>query len=337
MGPPLLNLLHRFRRWAAWAVALGVLLYVGGSVYAGLGDVGGELEDFRWGLYIPVLLLTLVNYGARFVKWHFLLRSVGVKIALVENALIYLAGLAMVISPGKVGEMLKPWLVSRRTGVSIMTTTPALVAERLTDGIAMLMLAAIGVTTYAADSVTYIIVPAALILVGLAVLMHRGLSLWILVKVLGRLPLIRRIAHKLEEMYVAMRTCLSPMALLWTTLVSLLAWWAECVGYLLVFEGMGVDASLDACTFLYSFATIAGGAMPGGLGVADGALAGGAVEILSVSQPVGVASALLIRVATLWFGVILGAIALLKFDRLLGGVSLEATDATDPEASRPRD
>ena len=63
--------------------------------------------------------------------------------------------------------------------------------------------------------------------------------------------------------------------------------------------------------------------MPGGIGVADGALIGGAVEILGVSEPISVASALLIRVATLWFGVVLGAIALLWFDRLLGGVDLE--------------
>ena len=113
------------------------------------------------------------------------------------------------------------------------------------------------------------------------------------------------------------------MALLWTTVVSLIAWWAECVGYLLVFQGLGImDVSLDACTFLYAFATIAGGAMPGGLGVADGALVGGAIELLQVSQPAAVASALLIRVATLWFGVVMGAIALLWFDKLLGGVEL---------------
>ena len=38
----------------------------------------------------------------------------------------------------------------------------------------------------------------------------------------------------------------------------------------IVLEGLGQSASLDASTFLYAFATVAGGAMPGGLGVADG-------------------------------------------------------------------
>ena len=228
--------------------------------------------------------------------------------------------MAMVISPGKVGELLKPWLVSKRTGASMATTTPALVAERLTDGIAMLMLAAIGVSTYAADSVHYVVVPLALIAVGLGVLMSRRLSLS-LIRLVGRLPLVNRVADKLEASYSALLTCLSPVALLWTLGLSLVAWWAECVGYLLVFEGLGLhDLTLDACTFLYSFATIAGGAMPGGLGVADGALVGGAIEILGVSEP----AALACRVATLWFGVVMGAVALLWFDKLLGGVQLES-------------
>jgi glycosyltransferase 2 family protein len=316
------KLVARFGRWVAWAVGLGVLLYVAGAVWGGLDEVGGQLSSFSWGIYVPVLLLTLVNYFGRFLKWHFLLRSLNVEIGFLDNLAIYIAGLAMVISPGKVGEMLKPWLVSQRTGVSLATTTPALVAERLTDGIAMLILAAIGVSTYAADSIVYVVVPSVLIVLGLLVLMSRTLSLAIL-GLLGRLPVIRKVAHRLEEMYSALRVCLSPMALLWTIALSLVAWWAECVGYLLVFEGLGEKVSLDACTFLYAFATIAGGAMPGGIGVADGALIGGAVEILGVSEPISVASALLIRVATLWFGVVLGAIALLWFDRLLGGVDLE--------------
>ena len=316
------NLVARFGRWVAWAVAAAVLLYVAGTVWAGFDEIADQLIGFAWTLYIPVLLLTLVNYGGRFLKWHLLLRGVGVHVPWGRNLGVFLAGFAMVISPFKVGELLKPWLVSKQTGVSMATTTPALVAERLTDGIAMLILAAIGVSTYAADRVEYIVVPIVLVAVGLMILMHRGLSLWIL-GLLGRLPGISRFAHKLEEMYVALRTCLSPMALLWTTVVSLIAWWAECVGYLLVFQGLGImDVSLDACTFLYAFATIAGGAMPGGLGVADGALVGGAIELLQVSQPAAVASALLIRVATLWFGVVMGAIALLWFDKLLGGVEL---------------
>ncbi len=224
----------------------------------------------------------------------------------------------MVISPGKAGELLKPYLVSRHSRVPMATTLPALVAERLTDGIAMVILAGISVGTYAADQAWVLWALAGTTAFGLAVLAHEGLSLAIL-GLLARLPLIGRVGHKLEELYRAMRICVSPVPLLATTALSVVAWGAECLGYLLVFRGLGAEATLEACTFLYAFATVAGGAMPGGLGVADGALVGGATAVLSVSEPVAVAAALLVRVATLWFGVLLGALALLKFEDLLHG------------------
>jgi uncharacterized protein (TIRG00374 family) len=311
------NLIVRFRVWLAWGIALAALLYVAGSLYAGIGQVGTALTSFRWVLFLPVLGLTLVNYALRFWKWHYLTGRLGARLPIADNLVIFLSGFAMVISPGRAAELLKPWLVRARVGVPMAQTIPALVTERLTDGIACLSLAAIGVSTYAGDRAVYVFVPIGLVVVGLAVLSHRGLSLAIL-GVLRRLPVISRVGDKLEEMYVAMRTCVAPVPLLLTVLASLVAWGAECVGYMLVFRGFGVDASLDASTFLYAFATVAGGAMPGGLGVADGALVGGAMELVpGVTEAIAVASALLIRVATLWFGVVLGAIALLPAAKLL--------------------
>jgi uncharacterized membrane protein YbhN (UPF0104 family) len=58
--------------------------------------------------------------------------------------------------------------------------------------------------------------------------------------------------------------------------------------------------------------------MPGGLGVADGALVGGAMQLIpGVDEATAVASALLVRVATLWLGVVMGAFALFRAADLL--------------------
>lgn len=313
------RLVVRFRRWVVVAIAVGALLFVVGSVWAGVDQVSAALATFHWPWMVPVLALTLVNYGLRFFKWHYLLGRLGVAMPLVENLWNFAAGLAMVISPGKAGELLKPYVVRARTGAPMARTIPALVAERLTDGIAMLILAGLSVTTYAGDKVHYLTIPAGLVVAGLAVLSSARLSTAIL-HLMGRVPLVGRVAHKLEEMYLAMRTCLAPLPFLLTVAASIVAWGAECVGYWMVFRGLGVAASLDVSVFLYAFATVAGGAMPGGLGVAEGALAGGAVALIpGLDQGASVAAALLIRVATLWFGVLLGAAALFRVSSLLGG------------------
>lgn len=321
------DVVGRFQRWLAWGVAIAALLYVGGSVWAGVGEVGESLARFSWPIYGVVLLLTLLNYGLRFWKWQYLLGRLGVHLPIAENLVIFGSGLAMVISPAKAGEVLKPYLVRVRTGVPMTHTLPALVTERLTDGIAALALAAISVGTYAGDRASYVFVPLGLVVVGLAVLASERVSMAIL-RVLTRLPGLHRIGARLESMYVSMRICVAPAPLFLTVLASLVAWGGECVGYMLVFHGFGVDASLDVSTFLYAFATVAGGAMPGGLGVADGALVGGAVQLVEgLSQADAVAAALLIRVATLWFGVILGAFALLRVGELLAAPRPTVKDA----------
>lgn len=320
--PP--SLIVRFRRWLAWGIAAAALLYVAGSLYAGVDEVGGALASFRWGLYVPVLALTLVNYGLRFWKWHYLLARLGVTLPVRESALFFTAGLAMVISPGKAGELVKPWLVRVRTGVPMAQTIPALITERLTDGMAVLGLAAISVSTYAGDRAVWVWGAIAVAVAGLAMLSHKGLSLAVL-HLLRKLPGVHRIGAKLEEMYLAMRMCVAPVPLVLTVLASVVAWGAECVGYMLVFQGFGVDASLDLSTFLYAFATVFGGLMPGGLGMADGALVGGALQFVpGLDEAVSVAAALLIRVATLWFGVVLGAFALVRVGGMLEGAPEKA-------------
>jgi uncharacterized protein (TIRG00374 family) len=311
--PSARDMVGRLRRWLAWGVAAAAVLYVAGSAWAGFAEVRQALTSFRWAWYVPVLGLTLVNYGLRGAKWVWLLRRLGVVLPWRESVFIFVTGLAMVISPGKAGEILKPWLVRERTGAPLTTTFPALVTERLTDGIAALALAGISVSRFAGDKAAYVWGPSIVTVVCLAVLAHRGLSMAIL-RLLGGLPGIRRVAPKLEELYVAMRVCLAPFPLFVTVAMSLVAWFAECVGYQLVFTGFGVHASLEAATFLYAFATVAGGAMPGGLGVADGVLAGLAPQLVAgLDAGTALAAALLIRVATLWFGVLLGAAALVRF------------------------
>ncbi len=303
--------LDRARRWIAVAIGLGVLGYAGYAVLKDFDAVGAELASFDWPIYAVVLGLTTVNYGLRYAKWHYLLGQLGVRISHRVNLPIFVAGLAMVITPGKLGELLKPWLVREATGAPMVRTVPALVGERLTDGIAVVSLAALGVSTYYAEGAQIVGFTVVLIVGGLAVLASRTLSERI-IDLVGVLPLVGGLAPRLHEMYDALRTALSPVPLLITVVLSLIAWWAECVGYYLVLGGVGATATLDSSTFLYAFATVFGAPSPGGAGLTDAALTEVPARIVvGLTPQAAMAAAILIRVATLWYGVIVGAIVLM--------------------------
>jgi uncharacterized protein (TIRG00374 family) len=307
-----MELVARFRRWVLAGIALGALLYLVLSLVAGLPAVAGELSAFRWELAVPILGLSLVNYALRFAKWHYLLRRLAVRIDVRASAEIFASGLAMTITPGKAGELLKPYLVRAECGAPVARTLPALVTERATDAMALLLLAGLGVTTHFAQGVVPLIVLGAGVAAGLAVVASERISLALL-RLLGKVPGIQRFEPRLEEAYRALRTCLSPLPLLITLALSAGAWGAECVGYFLTLQGLHVEGGLSVATFLYAFSTIVGAPSPGGLGMADTALGEGAVRLVAgITRPQAVASALLCRVATLWFGVAIGALALLR-------------------------
>jgi uncharacterized protein (TIRG00374 family) len=339
------NLLIRFRKWLVVSIAFGAMLYLGGSVYADWDRVSLAVGNFQWWILLPVCGLTLINYFLRFLKWRYLTRRLGVEMPFTDDAWNFASGLAMIISPGKVGELLKPYVVRERTGVPMATTTPALVTERLTDAIGMLILAAISVSVFLPDKTGLLLVIGGAVAFGLLLLAHEGLSLWF-VRTICRLPVLNKVGAKLEEMLGSMRSCVAPVPLLLTVVLSIIAWFAECWGFLLVFQGLGVTtATLQACVFVYAFATLSGAISPGGLGLTEIIMAGLATQFIVICDPGLIPSAIescqaqatatsgaatiIIRICTLWIGVAIGAVALFKVSSMLGGnISLGAT----PEA-----
>src|SRR5438105_8579124 len=148
----------------------------------------GALARFRWEYLPAILALTLFNYICRFFKWQYYMKRLKIDVPWVKSFLIFISGLSMAITPGKVGELLKSYLLKRSTGAPISYTSPIIVAERLTDGIAMLVLASAGLVLYRSG---WEILLALLVLglAGILVVQNRRLVLALL-QLGGRLPVL---------------------------------------------------------------------------------------------------------------------------------------------------
>ena len=57
--------------------------------------------------------LALANYFLRAIKWHFYSRELGVVISFKKNLLVFLSGLSMTITPARMGEILKCYLLKK--------------------------------------------------------------------------------------------------------------------------------------------------------------------------------------------------------------------------------
>ena len=89
----------RFQRWVVVAIVGCIFLYVGFSIWSGLDEINAELSKFNWWMFVAAVLLTLTNYTLRFVKWHYLLGRLDVKMPWGIDAWNFTAGLSMCV-PG---------------------------------------------------------------------------------------------------------------------------------------------------------------------------------------------------------------------------------------------
>lgn len=317
----ILSLIIGFAIYGALA-QLGPQLLGGGKAAAG-PSVSQHILHFPARLWLLGLGLASMNYAFRFVRWQHYLRLLSVRIPRGSSLLIFLSGFALTVTPGKVGEVLKSYLLKQSYGVPVARTAPIVVAERLTDLLALLLLTLGGVTTWMRPQERWLIVVGfGLCAAMLVVIASRRLAHGV-IDLLGRLlPLRMRagVVGKLHEFYDGTATLVRPASLLWATGLAVLSWSCECVAFYAVLSGFpGVVANLLLCTFIYATMTVAGALaffVPGGLGVTEGGMALLLARLSQATESVALAATLIIRLVTLWFAVALGVISLLLVQRL---------------------
>jgi uncharacterized protein (TIRG00374 family) len=303
---------------AILAIAVSALVVAWGDAPAVLATLG----RFPPLLIVPVVLLTVWNYFLRWLRWNYYLRVLGVGgVSRTASALVFLSGFAMGLTPGKSGEVTKSYWLREIAGpdrAPLARTAPIVFAERLVDGIAMLLLATSGLISFR-FGVLALLGVAALAVVAVGLIQARPLVHWVL-ELLKTRSRLSRAAGFIETMYESARELLTWPRLALAVGVGVLSWGGECLALYVILLGLGALPSLELvnqATFALAAGSLVGSAslLPGGIGAAEGTLA--AVLDLVAGQPRDVAAAatLLIRVCTLWFGVTLGAVALLALAR----------------------
>jgi glycosyltransferase 2 family protein len=298
-------------------VAAGVAVYVAFSIWADARAVGAALRGFSWAAAGLALLLAAANYLVRFVRWHYYLKVLGLAVPVGESFLVFLGGFALTVTPGKLGEAVKALLLRESRGIPAARTAPIVVAERFTDLVGLLLLAAVGAFSFPVDR-GFLIAAGVLIVVGLVVVSVEPLARALL-SVVGRLPGVRRFAHKLDEFYDSTAALLRPAPLGLAVLLSVASWYFECLAFWVVVGGFpGAHVDHQAATFIYATMTIAGALsfLPGGLGVTEAGMLGLLVKLArGTDRGVAAAATFVTRLCTLWFAVVVGLVALVLFTR----------------------
>jgi uncharacterized protein (TIRG00374 family) len=295
------------RRWI-WAT---IIVVIGIAAIVMVGDVGElaeRLGEFGWWAFGVALGLSVTNYLIRFVRWQLYLRWQGVTVPPGSSFVVFGAGLSLSITPAKLGELVKSYLLRELHDIPATATAPIVVAERVTDLIALLVLAVIGVAVYGVQT-TLVLVSGSLILVGL-VLLAWPRPTRALIDLVTAPAFLRRLRAPLHTTYDGLASLCRPARLGIATSIALPAWGAECIGFAVICNAFpGTEVSYGLAMVIYAATTIAGALsfLPGGLGVTEGSMTLLLVTSAAhIDKATAVDATLLTRLATLWFAVVLG-------------------------------
>lgn len=301
---------------------IGVSVVVGIAIYAALfllGDLDSTIQavmSFSPGGWIVVLGLSLANYVVRFVRFDRYIRSVSsTSPKRLRHFLVYLGGFALTTTPGKAGELIRS-VYLRVDSVPLSASLGAFAMERVMDLLAIALLAIMIVQ----DQPQFRwIAPAVVAVVLLVVLLlHKeGITVWLRElsdRYSGRLRAF--IAHSASTLNNTKRL-LRPSTAMGGLVAGVFAWSCEGVAFSYILTTLGADVSIVQAIGIYGLSMLLGAIsfVPGGLGSTEIVM-----SLLLTGQGVSletaVAATVICRVATLWFAVLLGAIALLILTRL---------------------
>ncbi len=326
-------MLKKLRTKLFISIAIAAAIGIAFSVYANIDELKKTIETFAYGILPLVLALSLVNYLVRFVRWQFYLKALDLDVPRGESFGVFMSSLAMSVTPGKMGEVVKSYFLKTLNSVPYSKSAPIIFAERVTDFLSLLIIALIGAYSIGQDK-SFIIIFGLVFVAGIAIIANRTLSM----KIIGRAVRIRFLSKwikPIETAYESSHTLLTGRVLAVSMLLGLFAWFSECVGFMFVLDGTDVHFRLLSASFIYAFSTVVGAIsfLPGGLGVTDTSLAG-LLIFAKVPKDAAVAATFIIRGSTLWFAVIIGAGVLSymqkRYSVALGG-KIENGDAALPE------
>lgn len=328
------------RKKLVWSLVGALVLYIVLVLWSDWQELAAALRSFPWQWLPLIVALTLINYIVRVFRWHWWLGIVGVRIRRWDSARIFGVGSLMVMTPGKVGELLKSYMVKNVTGTPMSVTAPVIVSERIIDGIAMLLLASVGLIAFPeprAQAVALLLLAA--FTVGIVIIQIRPLAL----KLLGlahRLPVVHKFADSLLAIYDSSYTIFRPAHLLFALLLGIVCWGTSGLAFGVVLVGFGAPLTWQTmfqAVFIFNISTVIGAlfALPGGLGGFEGSAVFWTTRLFGMTASTATAAALLIRFCTLWLGVGIGFVSFLLWSDLLAGSDAVPIQELKEEAAPP--
>lgn len=298
-------------------VGAAVVMYLGLLIWSGASQSLHSIGQLGvWTTSIGTAVASLA-YLVRFVRWQTVLSWLGHRLDPAFNLRVYLSGLAVTTSPGKLGETLRSLLLLPR-GVPISASLAAFFTDRLSDVAGVAAIVVFAAALQGGRAPLFEAIVAAVIVGGwIAAVAVRLRGAEIARFAADRWP---RTGRWLVNLMAPAR-CWSSV---WTARRSLtcaaaafLAFGLQALVFAAYVHQLDASIAIERSVQIFASATLIGAAsmIPAGLGAMEAAAVYQLIDA-GMSSADAVAVAIAHRLSTLWFGMAIGVCCLLSLSRL---------------------
>ena len=282
------------------------MTYLSIGLFSDIDSVSKAVNDIPISLYSILLLLSLLSYFFRLVRWLFFLSPLKPQIIKTDHALIYFSGFALTTTPGKVGETVRS-LYLFPLGIAYPVSLAAFFSERLLDVFAVMMLSMLAISSVISVKFWYLSVVFLFLIVFLFI---RSGYLNQLLKSMGK----KRPILLASEFQKSVRHFLRNNSLFVAFPLSLSAWLCQGIILVLIVHVFNPELDVSLLIGIYCLSILVGAAsfIPGGLGATEVSIS---LLLINIGLPTeqAIVASIVSRVVTLWFAIVIGVLSLLSY------------------------
>ncbi|MCP3774578.1 flippase-like domain-containing protein [Paenibacillus sp. MZ04-78.2] len=293
-------------------IIIGVVVFI---VFAFFGDVNvifNTILQIDTKSLILALVIVCCSYIIRFIKWNYLINAINIKISFSESFSIFFAGRALSITPGKVGELFKAYILKKRYKIDISYSSPAIIMEWFSDFFGILIIIGLSIFVFSYGYILFFLALFFMLLIT-AVLQSKKLSLRI-IDYICKLSFLKKRRVQIEQLYTTIFGLLGWKTLLYIIFLSSCSWFLEALSLYIITNTLGLSLSLLHNLFIFSLGTLTGAIsmLPGGLGATEVSMTG-LFLYFQIDKSTAISLTLIARLVTLWLGVFIGLFFLLRY------------------------
>ncbi|MCL4372208.1 flippase-like domain-containing protein [Candidatus Marsarchaeota archaeon] len=302
-------------RRVAFFVGLGFIasfaVFIVIAVIGGIGHVFNIILSANMELYLLAFAAVFAGYLLRFIKWNYYIKKLKIHVPASKNFIVYMSQYSMNITPGKIGRVLVAYTLGRLTSIKTSTILPVVTIDIFTDFLGVGLLALISALYFDEFVIYVVIIDAVLTLPYLFILND-----WFY-NFIKRLFKKRRFIETFtlygDEYFASQSTLNKPSTYLVSIAVTLPAAFLNAMALYFTLLAVGLAPHVVGSAFIESSSNLFGmiTGIPGNIGVTDGSLVALIGTLFKTTAATSSAVTIMTRLATLWFGILIGGALLI--------------------------